>query len=415
MLVAHILLSVIILFLMVISYGRMPYLVMFGLLAFLGPYGFIARVPTLRWTIYVGFVLFGFLYGQRRTMRKFIMSDLLMLSFVTIALASYLVSLKPDLTIKRMVSVVLMYSAFFFGLYTYVDSMDKLYRILRFLLFGIIIYNVLSIMPGIFELDVRGRLVGLSSFAGKTAAVNAFMLPIALAVYLIDRKRINLFVIFFVAATAYFTYARAAFACMLLSSILFYAQYFGNKKLMFVITVLLALATALVSFYLFGIWLPERLVRIETLPLLGGRLEIWGVAREIIARRPLIGFGFGTEELVIPYFGYRMVGHPGGYLHTSFLGLAVQLGVPATVIFFGVIFYFTISLVRFTTAIENRRTKLIGLALSGMLFVGLLYCFSESWIYSAGNDLAYIYYIVAMLAIRFKKFVTEDASLAEKT
>jgi O-antigen ligase len=415
MLALQIFISAMIILGMMLFYGKMPYLIMFGLFIFTGPSHLVKTFFILRWAVYAGFAIFGILYSQRFTLRKIIMPDAVLIGFISIVIFSYFGSIRPNLTLQRGIAAVLMYFAIFVGIYSYVDHMDKIRKILHCMLIYIIIYNLLSIIPGMIRVTAQGRLVGLSGYPGSTGALNVFMLPIALAIYLMSRRKIHLFCIIFILIIAYFSYARTAFIAMILSVILFYIQFARHKKAISAITILLAIGTTLVSFYLFGIWLPERLVRLETLPILGGRTEVWAAAREMIAKRPLRGFGFGTEEFLTRRFGYTFIRHVGGSVHNSFLGLALQIGVPATMIFFAIVFYFMISSIRFVILIEDRHVNLLGIALTTVLFAGFIYSFAESWIYSTGNPLCYIYYMTLMLLLRFKELVREKTSFIGET
>lgn len=406
--VINVIISGIVILLMMMFYRKMGYIIAFSLFTFTVPIIGGEFFSALRWSLYTGLIVTGIIYGQRHTVRKVIPPDLILFFFAGAIMLSYFVSIDPPMTLKRGFSVGLMYFALFFGLYTYITDVDKIYKILRGMVLFVIVYNILSIIPGMIRLTATGRLAGLSGHPGGTSIINVSILPIAFMNYIMDRRRINLLPIIFIIACMYFTYSRAGIITMISSFILFYGLYFRNTKVIFIFIALLTVATIFISFFTFGIWLPERLVRLENLPVLGGRLEAWAAAREIIAKRPFFGFGFGTEEFLSSHFGITFFHHSGAYFHNSFLGLALQIGVPATIIFFSIIVYFTISTFRFIATIEDAHYRLLGITLANILFIGLMYCFSESWIYSAGNILAFIYFIAVVLVLRFKNFVREQ-------
>jgi O-antigen ligase len=361
-----------------------------------------------RWAFYFGCIILGVIYSQKKHIRRIIPADIFIFFFLMLLPLSVMVSIRPALTFKRGITVGLMYLGLFFGVYSYLDDRDKIYRICYAMLIALLAYNILSCIPGIGLSIKHGRMSGLSGHATGTAALNMFIFPIALMVYTLKRSKINLAIVLFIAIFTYLTYTRTGIIAMILGTIFFYSQYFHRRRVIFVFIALLILITLFFSFFSFGIWLPERLVRLENLPILGGRIVAWGAAREIILQRPLYGYGFGTESLLFREFGIHLREHAGGYFHNSFLGLAAQIGIPFALLFFSGLILFTISIVNYVARIEDNYLSLIGITLSTILFVGFIYCFAESWIYSMGSYLAFIYFLTVVLSIRFKALTHEQ-------
>ena len=98
---------------------------------------------------------------------------------------------------------------------------------------------------------------------------------------------------------------------------------------------------ATVSGVLIFIWIIETLakeffktyIRVESILILGGRLEAWQAAVSLIMDKPLFGYGFGVEDKL---FGLKKVmfhAHSGAYAHNSFLGMLLQLGLLGFIMF----------------------------------------------------------------------------------
>lgn len=368
---------------------------------------------TSKWMLYSGFILIGFLSNIQR-FYKLKLIDLFFIFFMMIIINSYSISIEPALTLQKAISFALMYLAFFFGIYSLIDDIPKIFAVCKGMLIFLIVANLISIIPGIPKFGLRflhGRFYGIYGPVG-TSAINSFIYPIALMFYILTRKKIYLIAIFFIVLITYITFTRAAFIITIFSTLLFYSLYFQKTKVVFMIIALLLVLSVFISFFIFGIWLPEKLVRIENLPILGGRLEAWEAARNIISKRPLFGYGFGTEEILFKYHNITFFVHSGGNVHNSFLGLATQIGIPATVLFFTVIIFFTLSTIVYVSKITDLNIKCLGITLSIILFVGFVYCFAETWIYSSGSTLSFIYYTAAVMIMRLKSLMLEQGQAA---
>ena len=82
-------------------------------------------------------------------------------------------------------------------------------------------------------------------------------------------------------------------------------------------------------------YLPERIIRTESLEAGGGRLFAWKHAAEQISVNPWFGSGGGAEERYFRenYSYFSMQNHQG-LSHNSWLAFAMNFGVPATVVLF---------------------------------------------------------------------------------
>jgi hypothetical protein len=154
---------------------------------------------------------------------------------------------------------------------------------------------------------------------------------------------------------------------------------------------------ALVGLISFTNFFDENVARSETLATLSTRTYFWEMARlDYIPKRPWHGHGFGTDGMIHQYYGISLAERQlRGYgVMSSYYGLAVAVGIPATILFYVALIGGLLQpLTRF-----RQDLKLV--ALCGMVVAGLLVGITESAIYSVGNCFAYLYWIGFALMIR---------------
>lgn len=109
-----------------------------------------------------------------------------------------------------------------------------------------------------------------------------------------------------------------------------------------------------------------------------GRLDAWGGTLHEVARRPIVGHGFGTEQDVFIDRYYRFV---GGLPEDSYLGLALQLGIVGVVALAALVGVLAVAGVR---ALQATRRDVAAAGL-GILVSGLAIAVVQSYVYSVGN------------------------------
>ena len=123
-----------------------------------------------------------------------------------------------------------------------------------------------------------------------------------------------------------------------------------------------------------------------------GRAEAWRGAADDARERPLIGFGFGTEEKA---FTDRYYGFVGDRPENSYLGLALQLGLVGLACLLG--------LVAILVAHGRRAFAAPGrvwaAACAGVVAAGLAVAVVQSYLYSVGNIATATFWIAAFLLV----------------
>lgn len=138
-------------------------------------------------------------------------------------------------------------------------------------------------------------------------------------------------------------------------------------------------------------------LRMDSLATGSGRQEAWAAATELLWERPWTGYGFGTEELLFELFGYRFFEHAGAMAHNSYLGLSVQIGILGAAIFF--LPLILVAIKGFRVSVRAKDDIMLS-SLLATLVAGLVICFTESWLYSAGNAQSLPFWVLFGILVR---------------
>ena len=141
-------------------------------------------------------------------------------------------------------------------------------------------------------------------------------------------------------------------------------------------------------------------IRAETIPILGGRLEIWPIALDLIKNRPFFGYGFGVEEKIMGLRQIILRPFRETYIHNSYLGLLLQLGVLGFIVLFVPLFILLFK--ELFSKDDNTEDCRLKYALRASLIAGLICSIYESWIYSVGNGQVFPFWIMVMLLVFFR-------------
>lgn len=118
-----------------------------------------------------------------------------------------------------------------------------------------------------------------------------------------------------------------------------------------------------------------------------GRLGAWAGTIHQILQRPLLGFGFGTEEKVFVDRYYYFV---GGTPENSYLGVSLQLGVVGLVVLVALF-------AAIAAGVRRIRGRDVGAACAGAVAAGLTLGVVQSYLYSVGNIGSAMLWICAFL------------------
>lgn len=110
-----------------------------------------------------------------------------------------------------------------------------------------------------------------------------------------------------------------------------------------------------------------------------GRLEVWRSTIRIANRRPLLGYGFATENTV---FVDRFYFFQGSYVENSYIGAYLQLGLLGVLLLIG-----GLAVLLLLVLLRFRRLAVQPLAFScaGVVAAGLTLGAAQSYVYAPGN------------------------------
>ena len=130
--------------------------------------------------------------------------------------------------------------------------------------------------------------------------------------------------------------------------------------------------------------------------LLGGsgRSQAWRGALEQAGERPLLGYGFGTEEKVfVDRYYYFVSGAP----ENSYIGTTLQLGATGIVLLLALVGFLLVAAVRRARAAAAERVD-VGAA-AAVLVAGLALAVTQSYVLSVGNVATASVWLCGFLAV----------------
>lgn len=356
---------------------------------------------NIRWILFLIITCFSPLFKGTRRFPTSV--DLFAFLFFSVVFCSYTYSIAPDLTLQRGIGILLCYLSIFFGLWKMGIKIDLIQSVCRALILGCVIVLLSGFILRNPGSDVTGRYAGIFSNPNSLGLFCLFHVPIAFATYHQSRKWKDLGILLFILTNLAITFSRTSMSGCLLSIILFY-HFLSNKKRFWIWTFGIVLAASLLMMD----DLSEKneslsFLRPQTFKQAGGRVEAWEAARELISKKPAMGYGFGTEDKLFERFNYRFTEHAGAYVHNAYLGMMVQIGYVGASLFFVPLYLFAFKgFFKIKMTISHHRS-LLPLAFYCALVIGLWVAMAESWIYSAGNAFVFIYWIQVMFFYRLQQ------------
>jgi O-antigen ligase len=132
-----------------------------------------------------------------------------------------------------------------------------------------------------------------------------------------------------------------------------------------------------------------------------GRTENWDKMLLLLGKRPLLGYGYGTEDKLLNYYNIT-VASTGKSAHNAFLGIAVQMGIPGFLLFFSPLIYILLTPI-------NSKGKTV-YCVTGLVIGGVVSGLFESWMYSVGSAFAFPFWVGIILLLRLKQGKDNESS-----
>ncbi len=353
----------------------------------------------LRWCLLVIGCCLAFKFGFKRRPRQAVRlyrTDAVILSFIGLFLASAAWSIAPALTVGRTISLLLLYICSFWVMWRYANQFSE-DVLVRNLLYTIAVFLAVNLLVGtLFFPDdlLSSRFKGLFQSPNNIGLIACLAVPLAVARWLRSRKKIDLVVAGVVGLNLILAGSRSAMLGVAIAVVAIIVSLFASrpkKAIVIGITGIMIVASFSQSNYF-----NENVLRADTLENASNRTFFWDLSKRYTKNQPYTGHGFGTDGIIHEYYGVdlKRMGLRGYGVMSSYYGLAVAMGWPVTLAFFGLLGGFiVISIVRFWT--DFYLVTLIATTASGMI-VSIF----EPAIYSAGNCFSFLFWVCFMLIVR---------------
>jgi O-antigen ligase len=364
------------------------------LMAALGTEGLAKIGEVSRWLVLGGCILVAGMGSQSFLRVGFKSSDLVFIGFLGVALLSCLWSIDPSYSFQRALSMVLLYFCIFKGFSAYAGDFGQMELIKRLVGTAAVFLSVNLVLAA-----ALGAPLGVGRFQGFFANPNGVG----------SMSGLCLAPLYYFCLTGRSLFWRAMFV-MTLASLLLAGSRGPLIASLFAIIIIslphvrrrfLTLVAVGGSFILFLGFLAtteffkDNVVRLDTLSNLSNRDAFWELGRSYISDRPWAGFGFGSDALIHQYHGVDLFEMKlRGYgVMSSYLGLAVQIGVPCTLFFYG---YLIVGLI---TSVFKYHSDFTLMVYAACTTSGLLIGIGESVLYSAGNSFSFLFWCFPMLLV----------------
>lgn len=408
--------AIILLSLVFFSRGILIFLTILCLQTVALPYTVIEKIGLqLRWVFFIFFCLhiFGDIF-LGRTVRRIKFFDILALVFIIYAFSSISYSPFRHLTLERTITVLILYISVFWitWKYAYDRGPERVVYLILQVMWIVFIMSYLMIFIAPNRAFLYGRFNGIFGNPNGLGVVSTMILPLSLWQFLQTKKKSAFFLFFMILLALLLSAARGPLNATAVS--LGYFIYARSKRYR-PLVLFSSMSFILILIWIIGTFIKEyfmHYIRAESIPMLGGRLEVWPIALDLILDKPIFGYGFGVEDKLIGVKKIVFTMHAGAYVHNSYLGMLLQLGVVGFILFF--IPLFILLFKELSSKPQESSIPLLRYALRTSLIAGLICCIYESWIYSVGNAMAFPFWIIVML-LTFYQYRDKEKSMVEGT
>lgn len=337
-----------------------------------------------------------------------------LIALVVLAGVSLAYSVNRLVTLGRWISLIVMGLALFGVVFREIDSTAKAERIaLGFVAMaaGAVLVGLLYDLIGGGGSRPGSRFQGILGNPNTVGVLVGLLLPIAVWWFLHREAQVGLLVLFLFTFALYESGSRTGLLT-------------GSAGVGYVV---FSMIRPTIASSRVGLWRASAVfviaaglllgliyeIRPDTFWILGGRSEHWGHALDLIGRRPWLGYGFGTEDYLLEWAEVTLMVAQGAYMHSTYVGLAAQLGLIGAAIFIVPWLGFLAS-EGFRQWKNPETTSPFRTALLGCMVAGAVAMVSETWAFSAGNGQAFLFWILFVALVRIRKIAETAAAGASR-
>ena len=375
---------------------------------------------------------------KRKIPRVLKRADASIIVFLVYILISCLFSIDPKTSLLKVFSVFLMYGAVFWGVWLYVDAVgiEEVANTIidvSVIVFGLHIISAIVNPIGAFP--YLGRFQGWTFNPGIAAGHASLLLPLALWTAIRKSRWQNWLLVSAMLFVLILSQTRTELIAAGVGSTYFLARTYPKRIFVSLIATISVLSISYIwieagprlfpsgtEFRLDHIgdtllannldsgekynelempelWYDRFNPRTYDVKTLAHRTDKWRLGLEYFLERPLQGFGFGTEDQLFSYHDVNPQNYQlsGAYMHNSYLGLVLQVGVIGAALFYvplaSLLFYEL-----FTT--RKTRKKPLLTALLSVVITCMVAAMFSSDLYSMGNAKSIVFWISVMLLVR---------------
>jgi O-antigen ligase len=367
-------------------------------------------MEILRWVPYMIFVFIfvSHIFKNKNLPRKIEWIDKFLFIIIIAMFLSAFYSIDPALTIQRSATFLLLYISVFWVIYPSVDSEEKAEEIINLILYAASIpffFSLIVLPASPSSAFLVGRFRGYFDNPNTIGSISAILCPLLIWKAFDKKSTFGKIFLAVMVLALFISGSRSGLLGAFFGSLfyIFYTKKEYRIPATFIGVIIISLALTFggvgeklidsTSSYLrLGTESPKGEEALKDIS--SGRTENWNQMTLLLKKRPLLGYGFGTEDKLLNYYNITILS-TGKTAHNAFLGIAVQMGIPCFVLFFAPLIYILLIPINSKSKIEY--------CITGMIIGGLITGLFESWMYSVGSAFAFPFWVGIVLLLKLKK------------
>lgn len=323
-------------------------------------------------------------------------------------------SINPMVSLYRCIAYFLVFFGIFFVIWVFIDSTKKIYQI--FSLFKKTSFIILIISFGLIYWEkelvfINERFRGILGNPNDLGIICGIMIPYIFYEKATNRTTLFRFIIYFLtfSIALFLSGSRGGLAAAFIGASILFIQL-GIKRV-FLYTYILALIAYLI--FISSYW---NIIDLPTFrknkPIYGAltmdeRMEAWEVGWNLFKKRPILGYGFGTGDLVFSKSNIKFKYHQGAYVHNSYLQFLLDTGIIGTSLIITCLGVITYKGLKIRNYLYNEEAKFLGFVFLAIFLAGCAHIFIESWLVSPGSTLTFLFWLDGSLILKINMLLEQ--------
>lgn len=334
------------------------------------------------------------------------------------------------LSLYRTISLWLLVVAVCFTIWRYIDSREKITEWIRIAVHVITLWLLIGLIyqggtPEIAEINEKAsRYSGAYVNPNSLGVAAMFQIPYSFFLYRYEKNRnrkvfsyIYLGAFIFGVGSLLRSASRASIGGLLIGTLVAMAIHYRSRLIIIigVISALIVIGIGPISSAIESKFI-KTIVRQKSLKTYGGRDEIWQLGWTLFKKRPILGYGFGTNDILIATKGDRanlkLYKRWGMQSHNSLLRSILESGIVGTVFIVFFILAYPLTLIRVLMKAKSEELYFLLLMFTVFSIAALVNSFFESWLLSVGSMVTFLFWwnvtIVYRIQLHPEDYVTPD-------